>query len=153
MKGNSGKKWVTVTSLFILRILSLLRLSFRNSISYLFSSEIYHFGTAEEVGDELRFNYVCFDEKMTMDFIQRMWLGNTDVSPGHLFHVTLNFKQKTCQRKLIDGASSEFPTTHPYRHGVQGTRYVYLMANSRNKLPYQEVIKVRFPFTSASLFF
>lgn len=54
-----------------------------------FSCEIYHFGTAEEVGDELRFNCVCFDEKMTMDFIQRMWLGNTDVSPGHLFHVTL----------------------------------------------------------------
>ena len=103
------------------------------------------------MGDELRFNCVCLDEKMTMAFTQGAWLSNTDVCPGHLFHVTLNLRKKTCQRKLIDGASSEFPTTHPYRHGVQGTRYVYLMANSRNKLPYQDVIKVRFSFTSAPL--
>lgn len=103
---------------------------------------IFHFGTAEQMKNELHFNCVCLDEGMTMAFTQEMWLSNIDVSPGMLFQVTLNLKEKSSKRVLVDDSSSEFPTTHPYRNGVTGTRYVYLMANKEKKLPYQDVIKV-----------
>jgi len=102
---------------------------------------IYHFGTAEQVDDELHFNCVCLDEKFNMEF-KGMFLSNNDVSPGQLNDVRINLKSKSCENLKIDRSSSEFPSTHPYRHGVTGTRYVYLMANDKERVPFTDVIKI-----------
>ena len=48
--------------------------------------------------------------------------------------------------KQLDNCCAEFPTTHPYRNGVRGTRYIYLMASDRTDepLPFRDVVKVLF---------
>lgn len=71
-----------------------------------------------------------------------MFLSNNDVSPGQLYDVRINLKSKSCENLKIDHSSSEFPSTHPYRHGVTGTRYVYLMANDKERVPFTDIIKV-----------
>ena len=73
------------------------------------------------------------------------WLSNTDVSPGHVYNFTLDVDTCTSNHVKIDTCSAEFPTSHPYRNGVTGTRYIYLMASDRKELlPYRDVVKVSF---------
>lgn len=79
-----------------------------------------------------------------MTFDQKLWLSNTSVSPGQVYNFHINLTNKKCTRVLSDRASAEFPNTHPYRHGMFGTRYNYLMANDRpgENIPYRDIVKV-----------
>ena len=106
--------------------------------------QIYHFGTAEQQPDnKIRFDCVCLDKNFDMEFLHRVWLSNFDVSPGLLFDVTIDLNTKTCTRQQLGTTKAEFPASHPYRHGVEGTRFVYLMASEReDALPFREVVKV-----------
>ncbi|XP_057315890.1 apocarotenoid-15,15'-oxygenase-like isoform X2 [Hydractinia symbiolongicarpus] len=104
---------------------------------------IFHFGTAEEINEELKFNCVCLDEKFNMTFAKGVWLSNTDVSPGLTFNYTLNLSTRKSSRTQIDSASAEFPSSHPYRNGQTGTKFIYLMANDRNEMiPYRDLVKL-----------
>ena len=70
-------------------------------------------------------------------------MSNFDISPGHIFNVTLDLTNKTSTRAQVSDTKAEFPASHPYRHGVAGTRFVYLMASERDDaLPFREVVKV-----------
>ena len=79
-----------------------------------------------------------------MEFAHRVWLSNFDISPGHMFNVTVDLTSKTSTcTQLSNTTKAEFPASHPYRHGVAGTRFVYLMASERDDaLPFREVVKV-----------
>ena len=106
--------------------------------------QIFHFGTAQQEGDIVQFSAVCLDTKFDMTFDSKIWLSNTSVAPGRAFNYTINLSAKTCTRVQADRASVEFPSTHPYRHGLSGTRYSYFMANDRpgQNLPYRDIVKV-----------
>lgn len=108
-------------------------------------SQIFHFSTAEQHGDEITFCAVCLDTKFEMTFARDIWLGNTDVAPGKMHRFKLDLDKRTCEGRISDRASVEFPTIHPYRHGLMGGRYSYLMASDREgqNLPYRDVVKVR----------
>ena len=79
-----------------------------------------------------------------MDFDNEVWLSNTSVAPGCLRSFTINIEKKTCENAIVDEASVEFPTIHPYRNGMYGTKFNFLMANDRpdQNLPYRDVVKV-----------
>jgi len=67
------------------------------------------------------------------------------IGVGLLCSFKLDLGKKVCTSYgAVDRASVEFPTTHPYRHGMKGTRYSYLMASDRKNcnLPYRDVVKV-----------
>lgn len=107
---------------------------------------IFHFGIAEQKGDDIiTFNAVCLGPKFNMTFENEIWLSNASVAPGNVFSFTLNLATSKCESSKgpVDPASVEFPTTHPYRHGVPNTRYSYLMASDRKgcNLPYRDVVK------------
>ena len=107
--------------------------------------QIFHFGTAQQVGNKIEFSAVCLDTNFDMTFDSEIWLSNTSVSPGLAYSFTIDLTSKRCSRTQIDRASVEFPSTHPYRHGIRGTRYNYFMACDRPgfNLPYRDVVKVR----------
>lgn len=88
---------------------------------------------------------MCLDTNFDMTFDSEVWLSNTSVSPGLAYSFTIDLASKCCTRTQIDRASVEFPSTHPYRHGMSGTRYNYFMACDRPgfNLPYRDVVKVR----------
>ena len=88
---------------------------------------------------------MCLDTNFDMTFDSEVWLSNTSVSPGLAYSFTIDLASKCCTRTQIDRASVEFPSTHPYRHGMCGTRYNYFMACDRPgfNLPYRDVVKVR----------
>ncbi|XP_001635106.2 apocarotenoid-15,15'-oxygenase [Nematostella vectensis] len=104
---------------------------------------IFHFGTASQDGDKIKFCAVCLDTKFNMSFDNEVWLSNTSVSPGRMYNFTIDLPGKTCTRVQADTASCEFPFSHPYRHGMPGTRYNYLMASARPgyNLPYRDIVK------------
>ena len=79
-----------------------------------------------------------------MTFENEVWLSNVGVAPGQTTNFTIDLEKRTCEHSVVDKASVEFPTTHPYRNGMVGTRYNYLMANDRpgENLPYRDVVKV-----------
>ena len=112
-------------------------------------SQIFHFSTAEQHRDEITFCAVCLGTKFDMRFARDMWLGNTDVAPGQMHRFTLDLGKRTCEGEIADRANVEFPTVHPYRHGLVGGRYSYLMASDRKGqyLPYRDVVKVRGSYT------
>lgn len=61
----------------------------------------------------------------------------------HLLRVKIIFFFFSGSHKQLDTCCAEFPTTHPYRNGVRGTRYIYLMASNRTEpLPFRDVVKV-----------
>ena len=67
------------------------------------------------------------------------------IGVGLVCSFKLDLDKKVCTSYgAVDRASVEFPTTHPYRHGMEGTRYSYLMASDRKNcnLPYRDVVKV-----------
>lgn len=107
--------------------------------------QIFHFGTAQQVGNKIQFSAVCLDTNFDMTFDSEIWLSNASVSPGLAHSFTIDLASKCCTRTQIDRASVEFPSTHPYRHGMRGTRYHYFMACDRPgfNLPYRDVVKVR----------
>ena len=109
--------------------------------------QIFHFGTAEMKGDDtITFNAVCLGPKFDMTFEKEIWLSNASVAPGNVWQFTLNLALGKCERskRPVDPASVEFPTVHPYRHGLPNSRYSYLMASDRKgyNLPYRDVVKV-----------
>lgn len=114
--------------------------------------QIFHFGTAQQDGNRIEFSAVCLDTKFDMTFDSEIWLSNTSVSPGLAYKFTIDLDSKRCTRTQIDRASVEFPSTHPYRHGMRGTRYNYFMACDRPgfNLPYRDVVKVRIKFSLKS---
>ena len=79
-----------------------------------------------------------------MSFDQGIWLSNASVAPGQVYNFTIDLKTKTCVREQADKASVEFPSVHPYRQGLSGTRYSFLMANDRGgqTIPYRDIVKV-----------
>ena len=81
-----------------------------------------------------------------MTFDDEIALSNVSVSPGRLFKFHIDVKQLTCSQEMADLASVEFPTVHPFRHGLSTSRYNYLMASDRQgyNLPYRDVIKVTY---------
>lgn len=105
---------------------------------------IFHFGTAQEDGNRIEFTAVCLDTKFDMTFDSEIWLSNTSVSPGLAYKFTIDLDTKRCTRTQIDRASVEFPSMHPYRHGMRGSRYNYFMACDRPgfNLPYRDVVKL-----------
>ena len=109
--------------------------------------QIFHFGTAQQVGDQIDFTAVCLGTKFDMTFDSKIWLSNTSVSPGLVYNYTIDLTNEQCTRTQVDRASVEFPTTHPYRNGMTGTRFNYLMACDRPgfNLPYRDVVKVSQP--------
>ena len=109
--------------------------------------QIFHFGTAQQVGDQIDFTAVCLGTKFDMTFDSKIWLSNTSVSPGLVYNYTIDLTNEQCTRTQVDRASVEFPTTHPYRNGMTGTRFNYLMACDRPgfNLPYMDVVKVSQP--------
>lgn len=86
----------------------------------------------------------CLGPNFNMNFDGEVWLSNVSVAPGHTTNFVIDMEKRTCQHSVMDKASVEFPTTHPYRQGMAGTRYNYLMGNDRpgQNLPYRDVIKV-----------
>ena len=82
---------------------------------------------------------------MDMSFDSKVWLSNSSVSPGRVFQYKIDLVSRQCTRKQADRCSGEFPSVHPYRHGVKGTRYSYLMASDRPgfNLPYRDIVKVK----------
>jgi all-trans-8'-apo-beta-carotenal 15,15'-oxygenase len=104
---------------------------------------IFHFGTAEQTGDEISFTAVCLGKGFDMTFSHKVWLSNADVAPGRMYSFRLKLAERTCKGEQVDRASVEFPTVHPYRHGEKGGRFSYLMASDRNNqnLPYRDVVK------------
>ncbi|XP_031554607.1 uncharacterized protein LOC116291575 [Actinia tenebrosa] len=104
---------------------------------------IFHFGTAQKEGNSITFTAVCLGTNFDMTFDHKIWLSNASVSPGRVYNFHIDLTSKKCTRVLADHASVEFPNTHPYRHGVLGTRFNYLMANDRpgQNLPYRDIVK------------
>ena len=79
-----------------------------------------------------------------MSFDGEITLSNASVSPGRLFKFHVDVKNCVCKQELADPASVEFPTVHPFRHGLPSSRYSYLMASDRPgyNLPYRDIVKV-----------
>ena len=96
----------------------------------------------------------CLGPKFNMDFDSEVWLSNVSVAPGRVTNFVIDLEKKKCQHEIADRASVEFPTTHPYRNGMLGTRYNYLMANDRpgENLPYMDVVKVNVPSFNCFIF-
>ena len=110
-------------------------------------TQIYHYGVSEqESSDIITFNAVCLPPNFTMEYCEdEACLSNATVAPGKMHTFTLHLDTKKCSSSdgCVDPASVEFPTTHPYRHGHNGTRYSYLMASDRGcNVPYRDVVKV-----------
>ena len=80
-----------------------------------------------------------------MTFDSKVWLSNASVSPGLAYKFTIDLAASHCTRTQVDRASVEFPSTHPYRNGMQGTRFNYFMASDRPgfNLPFRDIVKVR----------
>lgn len=93
----------------------------------------------------IEFCAVCLDTRLDMSFDKKIWLSNASVSPGLAYKFTIDLATNRCTRSQVDRASVEFPTTHPYRNGITGTRFNYLMACDRPgcNLPFRDVVKVR----------
>nr|CCE21337.1 putative beta-carotenoid oxygenase [Suberites domuncula] len=107
---------------------------------------IFHFGNAvQKDNDTITFNAVCLGPKFNMTFEREMWLSNASVAPGNMYKFTLDLSKSTCVRSKdpADPANVEYPTVHPYRHGLSTSRYSYLMSSDRTgyKLPYRDVVK------------
>lgn len=105
---------------------------------------IFHFGTAQQTGKMIEFCAVCLDTRLDMSFDKKIWLSNASVSPGLAYKFTIDLATNRCTRSQVDRASVEFPTTHPYRNGITGTRFNYLMACDRPgcNLPFRDVVKL-----------
>lgn len=104
---------------------------------------IYHYGTCQQLSlNKLNFNCVCLDEKFNMSF-EKGWLTNSHISPGQVYNFDLDLATRTSSYQKIDTSNAEFPTSHPYRNGVKGTRFIYLMASDREeRLPFRDVVKI-----------
>uniref|UniRef100_A0A7M5UU79 Uncharacterized protein n=1 Tax=Clytia hemisphaerica TaxID=252671 RepID=A0A7M5UU79_9CNID len=104
---------------------------------------IFHYGTCQQLSKtKLSFNTICMDEKFNMNFTN-YWLSNMDISPGYPFQFELDLETLKGTHKRIDTCCAEFPTSHPYRNGMKGTRYIYLMASDRKEhLPFRDVVKI-----------
>ncbi|KAG0268375.1 hypothetical protein DFQ27_006867 [Actinomortierella ambigua] len=116
---------------------------------------IFHFGNVLERIENgrltgLDLQAVCLGKKFTMEFENKLTLSNATKAPGlwTSFEVRFdgpridaNTKPRVTQR-ILHASSVEFPTIHPYRHGLP-TRYAYLMASSDPKRPhfYTAVLK------------
>ena len=111
-----------------------------------FPPQIFHFCTAKQTGDTITFSAVCFGPKFSMTAEEKYWLSNASVAPGRVYNFELNLATNECVRsdRPVDPASVEFPTVHPYRHGLPNSRFSYLMASDRpgKNLPYRDVVKV-----------
>ncbi|XP_068731716.1 apocarotenoid-15,15'-oxygenase-like [Montipora capricornis] len=105
---------------------------------------IFHFGTAQQTGSKIEFCAVCLDTKFDMTFDSKVWLSNASVSPGLAYKFTIDLAASRCTRTQVDRASVEFPSTHPYRNGMQGTRFNYFMACDRPgfNLPFRDIVKL-----------
>ncbi len=71
-----------------------------------------------------------------------MWLSNASEAPGHLYCFEVDLSSLSSVRRQLDPASMEFPSVHPYRHGLP-CRYVYAMAADapRPNIPFRDVVK------------
>ncbi|KAF9426192.1 hypothetical protein BGZ76_002869 [Entomortierella beljakovae] len=114
---------------------------------------IYHFGNVQEIvqGDRvvgLDLTAVCLGKNFTMEFENKIWLSNASKAPGLLTGFNVRFgdsnnasnnqawiKKPHVNQTVLHAASVEFPTVHPYRHGLD-TRFTYLMASSDPKRPH-----------------
>lgn len=87
---------------------------------------------------------MCLDTKFDMTFDNKIWLSNASVAPGVAFNFHIDLITKKCTRVQADRASVEFPSVHPYRHGMKGTRYNYCMASDRPgcNIPFRDIVKV-----------
>ncbi|KAF9970848.1 hypothetical protein BGZ73_006298 [Actinomortierella ambigua] len=106
---------------------------------------IFHFGNVLERIENgrltgLDLQAVCLGKKFTMEFENKLTLSNASKAPGlwtsfevrfNGLKIDANTKPHVTQR-ILHEASVEFPTIHPYRHGLP-TRYSYMMASSDPK--------------------
>lgn len=81
-----------------------------------------------------------------MEFDQGVWLSNSSVSPGLVQKFTLELSKRQClaSNEPLDKSSAEFPSVHPYRHGMPNSRFSYIMASDRKgyNMPYRDIVKV-----------
>eukprot|EP01137_Pigoraptor_chileana_P002687 Opistho-2@41870 len=105
---------------------------------------IFHFATAEERdnGRTIEFTAVTLGKSFNMEFQNKVWLSNAADAPGKLCKFVLDLDAKKCTRTKIDDASCEFPSVHPYRHGMP-CRYVWMMASDRKgaNVPYRDIVR------------
>jgi len=117
---------------------------------------IFHFGTSRvnyapgaapsaTSVQSIEFSAVCLPKGFAMFPTQHgAFLSNCDTAPAHLCYFHLDFTREGSFTDLtvLDDSSCEFPSTHPYRHGLP-SRFTWVMANARGQgLPFRDVIKI-----------
>ncbi|ORY44294.1 carotenoid oxygenase [Rhizoclosmatium globosum] len=119
---------------------------------------IYHFGNVSEKTSpdgtvQLVFNALCLGEHFTMEFENGVWLSNASVAPGFLMEHQLTFNSNSIPPldptsypksvdRVVESSSSEFPVSHPGRHGLP-CRYLYLMSatDPNRRIPFTDIVK------------
>jgi len=105
---------------------------------------IFHYGYAyEEANGNIIFNAACIDKNFTMEFDHGVWLSNFSKAPGRLTTFKINLTEDTIKWEETDRCACEFPHIHPYRDGVPGTRYTYVMAcdDPPHNIPFVDIVK------------
>ena len=121
---------------------------------------IFHFGTSQEMHSDaassastrsastvssIEFSAVCLPPRFAMFPTEYdAFLSNAATAPAKLCYFRLVFgEEKTPVHQVqLDSSSCEFPSTHPYRHGLGG-RWTWMMANARGQgLPFRDIVKV-----------
>ena len=109
------------------------------------SGFVFHHANAWEIEPQkLQIDSICYasfpEVEANSDFRQVKF---EELSPGQLWRFTLDLKNQTVERNLLEGQCCEFPSLHPEKVG-RSYRYVYLGAAHQKigNAPLQAFIKL-----------
>ncbi|ORX89145.1 carotenoid oxygenase [Basidiobolus meristosporus CBS 931.73] len=111
---------------------------------------IFHFTNIAEISEgsengeptRLTFEAVTLGKNFNMNFDKGVFLSNYSVEPGVLSSFDIDLIDCKCTQRKAHVASVEFPSVHPYRHGIY-TRYSYCVASDdkQNPIPFTSILK------------
>lgn len=108
------------------------------------SGFVFHHANAFEQEGKIYIDSICYEALPEVepgsDFRQ---VDFDALEPGQLFRFTLNLREQTVQRQLMEERCCEFPYVHP-NHVGRPYRYLFMGAahNSRGNAPLQAILKV-----------
>jgi all-trans-8'-apo-beta-carotenal 15,15'-oxygenase len=108
------------------------------------SGFVFHHANAFEQDGEIFIDSICYEGLPEVepgsDFRQ---VDFDALQPGQLFRFTLNLREQTVQRQLLEERCCEFPYVHP-NHVGRPYRYLFMGAahNPRGNAPLQAILKV-----------
>jgi all-trans-8'-apo-beta-carotenal 15,15'-oxygenase len=105
---------------------------------------IFHHANAFEQEDKISIDSICYESLSQIEPNTSYKEVNFDaLSPGQLWRFTINLKNGTVEKEMIEGRCCEFPSVHPNKVG-KNYRYLFIAAghNPSVNAPLQAILKL-----------